>query len=268
MNQKLTPKQTNFKFKMPVIILSVVSLILVTFSCITYFVNYDYNYNDGESYYELMVSFPSFFDLLDFVIYLAPFVLFAIYILKFHKNYKATICVPITFGLIAFYPIYNAIYPIYYTIVYDLRDLYTFRDLIFDIPIIITFTLLTISALKGMSKKVFVIIASICGLLVEAHSIINLFNLIERYINKELYLYLFTRPIGIVGSILFYVSILLFGLKNRIPSIIATSPEKEKKNAETMSPEQSLRLLKDKLELGMITQEEYQAQRAEIISKL
>ena len=35
-----------------------------------------------------------------------------------------------------------------------------------------------------------------------------------------------------------------------------------------MTPEQSLRLLNDKLELGMITEEEYQAQRADIISKL
>ncbi len=262
MNQTLTPKQTNFKCKTPVIILSLVSLLLIIFSCITYFVNYDYNYNDGESYHELMVSFPSFFELLDFIIYLAPFVLFVIYILKFHNNYKATICVPITFGLVAFYPIF-------YTVVYALRGwgIY-FRDLIFDIPIIITFALLTISALKGMSKKVFVIIATVCGLLVEAYSIINLFNSIEWYIEDEVYLYLFTWPVGIVGAILFYVAILLFGLNNRIPSIIAISPEKEKKNAEKMSPEQSLRLLKDKLELGMITEEEYQAQRAEIISKL
>ena len=35
-----------------------------------------------------------------------------------------------------------------------------------------------------------------------------------------------------------------------------------------MNPEQALKLLKDKLDLGMITEEEYQAQRAEIISKL
>jgi len=261
MNQTLTQKQTNFKCKTPVIILSLISLLLVIFSCITYFVNYDYNYNHGESYYELIVSFPSFFDLLHFIIYLAPFVLFVIYILNFHNNYKATICVPITFGLIAFYPIFN-------TVVYALRDWGTYRDLIFDIPIIITFVLLTISALNGMSKKFFVIIATVCGLLVEAYSIINLFNSIEWYIEAKAYLYLFTWSVGIVGSVLFYVAILLFGLNNRIPSIIAISPGKEKKNAEKMSPEKSLRLLKDKLELGMITEEEYQAQRAEIISKL
>ena len=47
-----------------------------------------------------------------------------------------------------------------------------------------------------------------------------------------------------------------------------TSPEEEKKNAKKMDPEQALIILKDKFELGMITEEEYQTQRAKIISKL
>ena len=35
-----------------------------------------------------------------------------------------------------------------------------------------------------------------------------------------------------------------------------------------MKPEQALKYLKERLDLGMITEEEYQAQRAEIIRKL
>lgn len=54
--------------------------------------------------------------------------------------------------------------------------------------------------------------------------------------------------------------------KNKIPAIIYETPEK--KNTEIRSPEQALKLLKEKFELGMITEEEYQEQRAEIISKL
>ena len=106
------------------------------------------------------------------------------------------------------------------------------------------------------------------GLLVEFWSIIDLFQSIEWYLEDELYLYLFTWPISILGTIALYVSLLLFGLKNRIPAIISVSPEKEKKNAEKMTPEQSLRLLKEKLDLGMITEEEYKAQRTEIINNL
>ena len=80
-----------------------------------------------------------------------------------------------------------------------------------------------------------------------------------------MYLYLFTKPMGIIGTAALYIALLLFGLNNRIPALVYLSPKKKK---EKMTPEQSLRLLKDKLDFGMITEEEYQAQRAEIISKL
>ena len=114
----------------------------------------------------------------------------------------------------------------------------------------------------------FLIIAIVVGLLLEFMSIIELFQRIEWYLEEELYLYSFTWPISILGTITLYISLLLFGLKNHIPAIISVSPEKEKKNAEKMSHEQALRLLNDKLELGMITEEEYKAQRTEIINNL
>ena len=69
---------------------------------------------------------------------------------------------------------------------------------------------------------------------------------------------------GVISAATFNVALLLFGLKNRIPSILSPYPQK----IEKMNPEQMLRLLKDKFDLGIITEEEYQAQRAEIISKL
>ena len=83
-----------------------------------------------------------------------------------------------------------------------------------------------------------------------------------------MYLYLFTSPMSVIGSSTLYIALLLFALKNKIPSVLALSPEKEKARAEKMNPEQTLKLLKDKLDLDMITEEEYQAQRADIISKL
>ena len=65
-----------------------------------------------------------------------------------------------------------------------------------------------------------------------------------------------------------FLRMILFGLNNRIPALVSLSPEKERQKTEKMTPKQSLRFLKYKLDLGMITEEEYQAQRAEIISKL
>lgn len=262
MNQTILEKQRTIRCKTPIVLLSIVSLVFTALSCITYFVNYHWEYNDGNSYYEMEVGFPSVFELISLLLSVAPYILFVLYILKFHKEFKATILVPITLGLIAFnylfYYIESAIFG---------YDIY-FRDLIFDIVIIVAFGLATFGALKGFNKKVFLIIAMVVGLLVEVLSILNIFNAIEWYLEDGLYLYLFTWTIGVLGTIAFYIAILLFALKNRIPAIISTLPEKEKKNAEKMNPEQALRVLKDKLDFGMITEEEYQAQRAEIISKL
>ena len=61
---------------------------------------------------------------------------------------------------------------------------------------------------------------------------------------------------------------LLFGLKNRIPAILYASHQKEKRNDEKINPEHALILLKEKFELGMISEEDYQAQRVDIINKL
>jgi hypothetical protein len=94
------------------------------------------------------------------------------------------------------------------------------------------------------------------------------FEIMHFYTEAHLYQYIFSSLLGIIGAITLYTALLLFGLKNRVPTIIKVSPEKEKKHAERLSPEQSLRLLQEKLDLDMITEEEYQAQRAEIISKL
>lgn len=71
--------------------------------------------------------------------------------------------------------------------------------------------------------------------------------------------------IGYIGSIIFYVALFMFYL---IPPVVYIPLEKEKEFAKKISPEQSLKLLKNKLDLGLITNEEYQIQRAEIIKKL
>lgn len=251
--------KVKFKLKTPIIILSIIALVFRIISSITYFVNYDY-IKYGE--YELNISFPPFVSLISLIIALAPIVLFLIYIIKFHKDFKATICVPIVFGLIAFAPIYSII-----------RNLiigygFYFADLISNLFIIAPFVLATISALKGFSKKSFTIIAFSISFLLCVFSIISIFTNISYYLRSELYIYLITSPCSILGTISFYISLFLFAMNNRIPAVLTPSPEQEKKSSEKMSPEQSLRLLKDKLDFGMITEEEYQAQRAEIISKL
>ena len=251
--------KVKFRFKTPVIILSLVALVFRLIGSISYFVNYNY-ISYGE--YEMNIAFPSFLQLISFIIALTPIILFLIYIIKFHENFKATFFVPAVFGLIAFSPIYNMIANLIRGYGFYLSNLTA------NLLIIIPFVLATISALKGLSKKNLTIIAFVINFLVCAISIIAVFSNIGYYLRSEQYIYLITSPCGTLGTILFYLSLFLFAINNRIPAILAPSPEQEKKNVEKMSPEQTLRLLKDKLDFGMITEEEYQEQRADIISKL
>lgn len=250
--------KVKFKLKTPIIILSIVALIFRIIGSITYFVDYEY-IKYGE--YEMNIVFPPFVSLISLIIGLAPIVLFLVYTFKFHKDFKATICVPIVFGLIAFAPIYSIIE------ILIMGYGFYFADLINLIFITAPFVLATISALKGFSKKSFTIIAFSISLLLCVHSIIRIYSN-RYYLRSEPYIYLITSLCSILGTISFYTSLFLFAMNNRIPTILTPSPEYEKKNSEKMSPEQSLRLLKDKLDFGMISEEEYQAQRADIISKL
>lgn len=245
------------QFKAPIITLAVMALVYHVLSCVTYFVYYTwrYSYSLGGRF-ELTASFPNIERLIEFFINVAPFILFVIYLLKFYKEFKATILIPIIFGLKAFSSLYN-------NILGAVDGFFTVENLIFEIPLIIAFTLTAINALKGLSKKAFLIIAVVIGLLLQVRSAINLIQNLDFYLEYELYLYLFTSPFAIFGTTAFYVSLLLFGLKNRIPAICSVSSKKE-----NMSPEQTLKLLKDKLDLGIITEEEYAEQRAEVIKNL
>lgn len=256
------------KCNAPITILGFISLICTVLSCITYFWYYDYNYvNGGNSYYELVFDFPSIISILFLLLDLAPCVLLLLYIMKFHGQYKGTVLYPIVCGLIAGSPLLSTIL----NVIRGYGLALAWLDVIIKLAIVISFTLLTINAIRGLNKKVYTIVATSIGLVLQLLSAISIFNsmVLVRYIETEMYLYLFTIPMGIIGTVALYIALLLFGLNNRIPALVSLSPEeKERQKTEKMTPEQSLRLLKDKLDLGMITEEEYQTQRAEIISKL
>lgn len=259
MEQFFSSKESGIKKASSVTLLSLSSLVLAIINCIAYFVDHILMFNGGEVYFKFVFKFPSVLNLLDLVVFLSPFVLFAVYLFSLYKNFNAKICVPIAFGLVAFRFIVNS------SLGYRFR--FGFGNLL-ELLVAVAFILLTISTLKGFSKKAFVIVAVACGILRELFYGYSFINSIHFYMAHKAYLYLIVYPLGYIGSILFYVAILIFGLKSKMPSIITVSPEREKKNAKKMSPEQSLRMLNDKLALGMITEEEYQAQRAEIIDEL
>lgn len=250
-------RQIQLRYKSQIVILSIVALVFKALSSISYFATYEGNWNDG---YELSFQFPNIIQLFSLVLGVLPYILLVIYVQKFHKEFKATVVVPVIFASIAIVPLLS--------LISNIINGYGFSGIIINIIIPITFALATISALKGLSNKIFIVIPTVVGLVLNLLSLIRTFNIFSYYIREGMFLYIFTVLASIIASSALYVALLIFGLKNRIPTILSVSPEEEKKNAEKMTPEQALKILKDKFELGMITEEEYQTQRAEIISKL
>ena len=253
MNQVLDKSKT-LKCKTPITFFSLISLVCILLSCIRHFVIYTSDYVDDELVYESIVRFPTLLEILFLLANIVPCILLVLYILKLHKEFKAKIFMPIIFGAFVFSDLlivvesivcqffYGASYDIISYIIYSAR--------------IITFSLATISALKGFSKKLFPVIALCVGLVTEAYYVLNFFDTITWYVEHYMFLYLFTKPMATIGFVSLFIALLLFVLNNKILPIL------------TVSPEQALRLLKDKLDLGMITEEEYQAKRKEIISNL
>ena len=263
MNETILENQS-LKNKKTIVILSLVSLICTALSCIEYFVVY---YKDMYmTYYKPSIEFPGLFSLLCLLTTLAPCILMVLYILKFHGNFKVTafllnkMAVPTIFILIAISHIFCIFYGIYY-------EYYSSIDITSDLAVAVAFALVAHSASKGFPRKISLVIASVGGSLISFMSLFTILQDIGGYLEDKVYLYIFTGITGIVGAITLYTALLLFGLSNK-PLITSASPEHENNNTEEMDPAQALRILKDKFELGMITEEEYRVQRGEILSKL
>lgn len=257
MDHLAVKKNKSLKCGSAIKILSVIALVCTALSCIAYFFYYCSSQTiNGERFSELTFRFPDFLSFISLLLAITPAILFVLYIFKFYNKSKATILVPIIFGLFAL----GMSFEILDTIIFDHKmtleisdtDMFLYKmpfditvgflvDCFFGfgayyhgIPLIIKLLvtaaciLAIISALKGFNKKGFIIIAMSVCLLYEAVSLIRFLSVtIQHRIEYSRYLYLFTSPMRIVGSSLLYIALLLFGLKNKIPSVISLSPEKE-----------------------------------------
>lgn len=271
MNQTSLEQQYTLKYKKPIILLSILSLGFTILGQIWRFIA-PVSLWDGYNFRSPVVA-----ELIFVVLDIAPCVLLAIYVLKSYKEFKTTKLIPIILGIEAVCKLYifligvNAhpvdlifvLYGVYSINLFTSSVLYISNILIF-----ITFSLATIEALKKSSKKVFLIVATIAGLITEFGYLIHYSKDIFWFARGSSPYYILPSILGatsVLGAITFYVALLLLVAGNRVPSIIPIFSEKKMKK---MSPEQKLKYLKNKFERGLITEEEYQAQRTEIISKL
>ncbi len=255
---------SNIKCKTAITAFSIIALVSSVIGHLSCFFNYEYEYVRGVSRYTLVFKLPDTLTFLLFLLNIAPFILLVIYITKFCEQRKVTVLFPIICGLIALYPLSLIFRYKHYIGFLPLH--FAFTIILFFLPNFLAFTLLAINALKGLNKKAYTIIAFSVGCIYQFLSLDSFFTSLSWYIEQELYLYLFTVPMSNIASFSLYFALFLFGVTNRIPALISVNSRKQM--TENLTPEQCLRLLNERFITGEITEEEYRAQRAEIISKL
>lgn len=201
-------------------ILSCVALGLAILTSCGYFM---WSY-DGE----ISFFFPPIIYLISLILNIAPYILLVLYLKKFQNELKATIIVPIIFGLLGLLKILSVI-----GLIRPVYRYYYFSGgvigFIVDVALIISCVLSTISALKGLSRKLFVLIAMGIGALSGLISLIITIPFVGYCVKSGNYIMLIGTYAEIISAILLYVTLLLFSIKYKIPAIFSVSPEKEKK---------------------------------------
>ena len=140
--------------------------------------------------------------------------------------------------------------------------------MIFVVATLVLFMFTMFSTLRGFNKKLLLIFAcSTCmlyNLWICTGAVINYWYHIIRFSDYYTH-YISVNIVAVIASILFYVMLLVFGLKVRnIPHIW---PEKTKRVIQkALTPEQKLASLKERLELGVISEEEYKRKLEEMVS--
>jgi hypothetical protein len=217
----LIKKSNSLKWGSAIKLFSIIALICTTLSCMSYFFHFDYD--DKLAFSLTNIDLTNILLLiLALILTMSPVVLLVLYIFKFHNKLKATFIIPIIFGIFVLNPLSNSF--IKYTFNMLLPDtIYSILDLI----TIVCSILAAISALKGFNKKIFIIIAMVVCLLYELFSLLETITFIKYYLEYSLELFMITEPLKIIGEISLYVALLLFSLKNKIPSIISLSANKE-----------------------------------------
>lgn len=276
MNKAPTLQQTKLNCKVPIIVLSMASLVFTLLSSIRYFVEYYSSWGTGGDIDSVRFRFPrSIGEIIGLIVnVILPALLmglFIIYIFAFYKKQRAKALMPIITVVLAVIPIIEVAFQFlfvigYYRFVIDNSVLgLLIQSFIYGVP----FVLVTISALKGFNKKILLVVGIVVVLLLETLNFtpcLSWGGLIEFWIEQEMHIIYLCYISKFLGIVSFYLVLLLFGLKNRIPAIISqkTKVTSSPKN----DPAYALKTLKDELEMGIITQEEYRSRRAEILSKL
>lgn len=209
---------------------------------------------------------------------IVPYILLILYLKKYHNEPKSTNLFRIMFTVLALTKLLQimelfGLFPPTYNVYY--AYIHSFSLSVLDVIFIISYVLFIKKSSSELSKRIAFLICIVCDIICEwklLDSSTN-FGFIDNLTGYIIFLIDFCAKV--FSKILLYVSLGLFYIKHKMPALSSSLPPKaqEPENASSKndipaSPEQELAALKNKLILNTITEEEYNAQRAEIISKL
>lgn len=279
MEQTLFNQDKSIRCKNTVVILLVVSAFFYVISNVQYFVCYSNIINGYEITNTYRLEAQSivniiFYGLPSLALTIAPTVLLLLYVFR-HNNSKSPKLVFLAFLAIAVSNIFSVVSSLISCLTY-LR--YSFaseliKTVLKPVPLntvySVTYILAAISARNGLNKKIFVIIPTVLSLIFSVISLFSLTDSINFYLETEQYLYAVIYPAGSIASITLNIALLIFGLENTIPPIAKAAKKQGVSDGSAVpTPEQELLVLNNKLNQGLVTEEEYQLQRTEIINKL
>lgn len=280
MNEYLSNKPQPHQEKGPIKALSLIALITTVIGCIGKFLFYERIWSDQahDDVWKASFYFPSFLTVVSVCLAIAACILLVIFAFTQQGRQKTSTLVPVTFLLLtigyflSLITSFNNFKEYYYY-----YDFYNYLVALFEIShlvlLIVGFILATVSTFKGTSYKVFIIIAIVLGLLSEFSTLIGFFSNMTYYteVNIPFPLQLLLLNLAsFVGKVTLFVALLIFGVRNKPSdtSVVDTSYKNIPGYVTEQTPEEMLETLKVRFELGLLTEEEYKEQRAEIIKLL
>lgn len=245
--------------------ISLLSLIALLFT----FISYTYWFTWFIPY-RVNFSFDLYRLIVDLLSDLAPIVLLCLYFFIKHNNtnaYRLVILAMVSFFLIDFQWYLKKIirWPSEILWFFEAPSLYGICQ-VFNTLSIIALLITTILAFFGKTKtRIFTILLFINFASQVLWLIRFLVESFTFYVENQRYLELFTIPCGYIGAALFFIVLWLVAKNNELPKYFN---KKISKKPTTITPEMQLTALKEKFELGIMTEEEYKTQRMEILAKL
>lgn len=235
-----------------VIYFSLIAIMFAILGCLSIFVGYD-EYDDA------FFRFPNLKNFVYILMTLTPGALWLIYLLNFFEKLKHSVLVAIVFSI------------------FTIGGLYTISDfsfafapvfrLLFNVSAIVIAVFAIKSALKGLWNKTPIKVAMIFRILLEVLFLIIYCEDFSYFVRSR-WLYLFSFLFGSLGNIGLSLALLLFSLKTKIPVVITERKKISAQNSSIDTAEYNLKDLQNKLDFGMISEQEYEEARKEIIRNL